>query len=106
MKNKTKKYTFRNYMEYVRDNPKGLWFKRKLYGWGWIAVKREGWIVVLSFLVIILANGLYFASKVTSRGEPSAFDLSLFFGTIIVSMILLFWICYKKGEKLKWTWGR
>ena len=31
-----------NFKEYIRNNPKGYWFKRKLYGWGWFPVKWEG----------------------------------------------------------------
>lgn len=90
----------------MRDNPKGYWFKRKLYGWGWVPVSKEGWLVVLGFIGVLLLNGFYFASKISTNGEPTTFDLSLFFGVLIISIILLFWICYKKGEKPQWSWGR
>jgi hypothetical protein len=26
---------FKEYTDYLKDNPQGYWFKRKLYGWGW-----------------------------------------------------------------------
>lgn len=106
MKKRVKKYTWRNCIEYMRDNPKGYWFKRKLYGWGWVPVSKEGWLVVLGFIGVLLLNGFYFASKISTNGEPTTFDLSLFFGVLIISIILLFWICYKKGEKPQWSWGR
>ncbi|MEK6906519.1 MAG: hypothetical protein AABW81_02765, partial [Nanoarchaeota archaeon] len=93
-----KKYTWRNCIEYMKDNPEGLWFKMRLYGWGWV--------VVLAFIGLFILNGVYFASKISPSGEPTVFDLILFFGVIIVSIALLFWICYKKGEWPKWSWGR
>lgn len=31
-------HMFKNYLDYIRDNPHGYWFKRKLYGWGWTPV--------------------------------------------------------------------
>jgi len=37
---------FNDYIEYVRDNPRRYWFKRKLFGWGWTPVTRQGWAVV------------------------------------------------------------
>ena len=103
---KMKKYTFRNYIEYMKDNPKGLWFKMRLYGWGWVPVKWQGGVVVLGFIGILLLNGFYFASNVSIDGNPFTQALTIFFGVIIISIALLFWICYKKGEKPKWSWGR
>ncbi|MDP3987334.1 MAG: hypothetical protein Q8P81_03870 [Nanoarchaeota archaeon] len=101
-----KKYTIKNYPDYIRDNPKGYWFKRKLYGWGWVPVRWQGWIIVLAFIGILLLNGTYFASKISPNGKPTIFDFVLFFGIIIISVIILFKVCYKKGEKPKWSWGR
>lgn len=102
-----KRYTWRNYIEYMKDNPKGYWFKMRLYGWGWVPVKWQGWLVVLvGFIGVLLINGFYFASKISPNGEPTTFDLTLFFSVLIISVILLFSICYKKGEKPKWSWGR
>lgn len=91
----------------MKDNPKGLWFKMRLYGWGWgwVPVSWQGWVVVLAFIGILLLNGVYFASKISPNGEPTTWDLSLFFGVMIVSIALLFWICYKNGEWPKWNWG-
>ena len=100
-----KKYTCRNYIEYMRDNPRKLWFKRRLYGWGWVPVRWDGWAVVLAFVGALLLNGFYFSSKV-QNADPSSGDLALFFGVIIALIALLFWIGYKKGEWPEWSWGR
>ena len=86
----------------MRDNPKGYWFKRKLYGWGWVPVSWEGWAVTLGFIAVLLLNGFYMASN----GEPSSGALTLVFGSIIISIIILIGVCYKTGEKPKWVWGK
>ncbi len=96
------KYGLGNYLAYVKDNPKGYWFKRKLYGWGWVPASLEGWIVTLMFVVLLLINGFYLASL----PEPSGCELGVFFGVLIVLIVGLIGTCYWKGEKPKWTWGR
>jgi hypothetical protein len=101
-----KKYTWKNYIEYMKDNPKGLWFKMKLYGWGWVPVSWQGWVIVLAFIIILLLNGTYLSSKVSASGSPTSWDLILFFSVMLILIISLFWICYKKGEKPRWRWGR
>lgn len=103
---KRKKYTWRNYREYMKDNPKKLWFKMRLYGWGWIPVRWQGWVVVLAFVCILLLNGFYLDSRVSSGNTPTSLDLTIFIGAIIICVAFLFWICYKKGEWPKWSWGR
>jgi hypothetical protein len=92
--------------QYTRDNSKGYWFRRKLYGWGWFPVKWQGWAVTLAFIGILLLNGFYFSYNISPNSPPSVADLDFFFGIIIISVILLLWICYKTGEKPRWSWGR
>ncbi|HEV7423846.1 MAG TPA: hypothetical protein VGO21_01520 [Candidatus Paceibacterota bacterium] len=90
---------FKNYIKYLKDNPKGYWFKRKLYGWGWVPVKWQGWTVIGFFVLFILSNALSL-HKVPTNPEITWFTIK-----IIFFIILLVLICYKKGEKPKWQWG-
>lgn len=90
---------FKQYQEYVKDNPNGLWFKRKLYGWGWTPVKWQGWLVILIFVLFMFLN-------VSNLGQfPTDSETTWFLFRILISVILLIIICYKKGEKPKWQWG-
>ncbi|PIZ96405.1 MAG: hypothetical protein COX80_01450 [Candidatus Magasanikbacteria bacterium CG_4_10_14_0_2_um_filter_33_14] len=89
----------KEYKDYFKDNPKGLWFKRKLYGWGWTPVKWQGWLVTLAFIVFIL----WTAS--TLSPTPTLNELDWFFAKIAVAIFLLIFIAYKKGEKPRWQWG-
>lgn len=97
MKKKVKKYTWRNFIEYMKDNPEDYWFKRKLYGWGWVPVKWQGWIIVVLGVFIFVA-GIYIAEIDDAPGAAMI-------GFLIMIALFVFF-GYKKGEKPKWSWGR
>jgi len=84
----------KDYVDYIKDNPKGYWFKRKLYGWGWTPATKEGYFL----LVFYIFSVLYI---VATEIEMKSF-LSQFF---IISLLFLF-IVYLKGEPPKWQWGK
>lgn len=94
----------KEYFAYLKDNPKGFWFKAKLYGWGWTPVKWPGWLVILvyvSLIVILVIN-----REETVPGNPDSGSNFLTFALpVIVLTALLIFICYKKGEKSRWQWG-
>ena len=93
---------FKKHVEYLKDNPEGYWFKRKLYGWGWTPATWQGWLVVAIFILYLTVGSLGLGSN------PVLGDMStkLFVWKIVLSVALLIMICYKKGEKPKWQWGR
>ncbi|HYC83050.1 MAG TPA: hypothetical protein VEB60_00680, partial [Candidatus Paceibacterota bacterium] len=45
-----------NYLRYAKDNPQRLWFKRKLYGWGWTPVTWQGWLAVLAYAGLVISS--------------------------------------------------
>lgn len=105
MKKNNKIYSWKGYKEYLSYNPKGLWFKRKLYGWGWVPVTWQGVSITLGFVLLLFINGFYLEHRVQTIGNPTNIDLAIFLSVIVLSIIVLFWICYKKGEKPRWSWG-
>lgn len=88
-------------MEEVKK-PKKLWFRAKTYGWGWTPVTWQGWLVLLVYLFCVA----YYAKDVGSRGAPSVENFAFFFVGLGGLSSLLVWICYKKGEKPHWSWGK
>ena len=92
---------FKECIAYLKDNPQGYWFKAKLYGWGWVPVKWQGWLVLLVYIAVIIVAGLLGGSRVES-GEQF---LKWYSPLIVISTAVLIWICYKKGEKPRWMWG-
>jgi hypothetical protein len=86
----------KSYLDYLKDNPKGYWFKARLYGWGWTPVKWQGWLTILVFLALLV----YFSSKID--GENTFFR---FFVPVGVLTVILVIIGYWKGEKPRWQEG-
>ena len=72
-----------------------LWFKRKCYGWGWYPISWEGWLCILVWVVL-------FSFGVVKMDHEWLKNLIVIF---IMTGILI-WICYKKGEKPRWSWGK
>lgn len=91
---------FEGYDKYLKDNPKGYWFKAKLYGWGWVPVKWQGWVVILVYMVAVFSLALTVDEN--SSGKEMVFT---FFLPLAILTLTLLRICYKKGEKPKWQWG-
>jgi hypothetical protein len=90
----------KEYFEYLKDNPEGYWFKRKLYGWGWTPVRWQGWatLVVYAGLLVLILNR---AEAVTTE---SALISEIGIPAIALTAVLLA-ICYRTGEKPRWQWG-
>lgn len=73
------------------------WFHAKRYGWGWgLPARREGWVVLITFLVLQIGGTLAFLAA----GET--FWLPFW---IIGLSLLLVAICWRKGEPPRWRWG-
>lgn len=88
------------HLTYIRDNPKGYWFKRKLYGWGWTPVTWQGWIVIFVYVALVFL----FASNIDDT-SPVREVIFTFILPVTALTIVLLRICYRKGEKPKWQWG-
>ena len=93
---------FKEYIAYLKDNPSGYWFKRKLYGWGWTPARWQGWVTVIVFAFLIGFTTALSLHDYRTEG----IDWVRFLLPTIVLVGLLIFICYKKGEKPKWQWGK
>ncbi len=95
------KELFDKWQKYFTNNPKGYWFKRKLYGWGWTPVRWQGWLVILIYVAVLV-----YSFKLVENREDSAIDIFTSFAPrFLAYSIALIYICYKKGEKPRWQWG-
>jgi isoprenylcysteine carboxyl methyltransferase (ICMT) family protein YpbQ len=74
---------------------KDIWFGAKEYGYGWYPLTWQAWIIMLCWLMVFVFALEY------------AVNNHLILGVLIIlfSLILLIWICWKKGEKARWRWG-
>ncbi|PIR38303.1 MAG: hypothetical protein COV34_01705 [Candidatus Zambryskibacteria bacterium CG10_big_fil_rev_8_21_14_0_10_42_12] len=90
----------KTYLEYVKDNPEGYWFKRKLFGWGWTPVTWQGWLIILVYIGLVLA----FAFTIDESSSDSEVVFTFILPVVLLTITLIR-IGYKKGEKPKWQWG-
>ncbi len=88
-------------MENNKNKETKLWFKRKRYGWGWTPCSWEGWLVLAAYLILMI-DTFKNINAVQHSGSDTFINFSPRF--IILTLALIF-ICYKKGEKPKWSWG-
>ena len=73
-----------------------IWFPAKTHGWGWgPPVCWQGWGVVLIY-VTLLAGGAY-----ALMPRKTAFVLY-----VIGLSLALMVVCWRKGEKPAWRWGK
>jgi hypothetical protein len=83
----------------MEKDKKKIWFPAKKYGFGWgLPVTWQGWVVFLSYMLLIIIGSLAFISF---HLRPDIFSLYVI---ILTSVLIL--ICWKKGEKAKWRWGK
>lgn len=81
--------------------PKEIWFKRKLYGWGWEPANKKGWLVILIYVILLLL----ILSNLANINNPKDLILKIVLPSFILSLVLIF-VSYKKGEKPRFQWGK
>ncbi|HTE48375.1 MAG TPA: hypothetical protein VK675_00510 [Candidatus Paceibacterota bacterium] len=92
---------FKKYIAYLKDNPEGYWFKRKLYGWGWTPARWQGWVVLAIFVALAVFN-FY---RIDANSHSGSDTLINFIPQTILLVIIFFAFCCSKGEKPHWQWG-
>ena len=79
-----------------------LWFKAKQYGWGWTPASWQGYVAIA--LYIFIAIKIFFHINKTSN-SASDILIDLIFPFVLLTFLLII-LCYAKGEKPKWRWGK
>lgn len=73
------------------------WFAAKRFGWGWgQPLTWQGWVVYVGWMAGLIGEIVWLGTD--HRPLPHV----LFVGAMVV---LLFVICYWKGEPPRWRWG-
>ena len=81
----------------MNDPEKTIWFPAMLYGWGWgFPIVWQGWLVFLGYLILLIGG-----SRILLPDRPS-----VFYSLVTVLTVALVAICWLKGEKPRWRWGR
>lgn len=91
---------FKKYINYLKDNPKGYWFKRKCFGWGWTPATWEGWLVTFVYVGLVVL----FAFTIDETSPPREVFFTFFLPLLLLTATFIR-IAYKKGERPTWQWG-
>ena len=79
------------------NDAKSHWFPAKRYGWGWgPPVTWQGWVVLVGWIAILVVVSPWLA--------PRSMPLFIVFEIVMVAVLLT--ICFLKGERPRWRWGR
>ncbi len=80
----------------MQPTERTVWFPAKKYGWGWgLPNCWQGWVVLTTYLGLLF-GGAFLVAKHTGLYVGYA-------GTLSIVLII---ICYLKGEKPCWRWGK
>ena len=75
---------------------KQIWFPAKRYGWGWgPPVCWQVWVVMFAWVLLLVAGQILLRRHI---GYLIAYAILLVLGLLT--------ICYLKGEKPRWRWGK
>ncbi len=89
------------YRTYLNDNPEHFWFKRKIYGWGWVPATWKGWVSVVFFLVVFA----FFYVPFVTNDHIENNDVIIFLVEIAAWAAGLIGLCLVTGESPHWQWG-
>tara|TARA_B100000508_G_scaffold23261_2_gene16280 strand:- start:1129 stop:1425 length:297 start_codon:yes stop_codon:yes gene_type:complete len=90
----------KDHIDYLKDNPEGYWFKRKLYGWGWTPARRQGWFVFVAYIAVIIGLAMYVEKY------PDRITVDQLMVAIVLLTFLFLAIVWRTGEPPKWQWGQ
>lgn len=79
-----------------------LWFKAKNYGWGWYPITWEGWTVIIVYILFIVYRG----NTVSKLFDTQTSFVFRYFFEVLFLTIPLLTVCYLKGERPEWRWGK
>ena len=82
----------------MSSSSKDFWFPAKTHGWGWgLPVKWQGWVVIAVYF-LMFGGGHFYLLPV--------FGHWVYLGYILFLSVVLVLVCWAKGEKPKWRWGK
>lgn len=78
-----------------------IWFKRKLYGWGWYPASKEGWLVTTGYVLGIV----FFAGTLDEYTSDREWYFTFLLPVTLLTISFIR-IAYKYGESPRWQWGK
>lgn len=86
------------------ESLKNYWFESKEYGYGWTPASREGWIVLLVFVLFVIVQALDLTSKLGSNIEAPGI-IAVYIFNLSCALAALLVITRLTGPDPKWSWS-
>jgi sugar phosphate permease len=82
----------------MQSKEKQVWFPAKEYGWGWgLPCVWQGCVALAIWLTLICVEAVLLI--------PSG-HFGLWIASVVVLVIAIFVLCFVKGERPRWRWGK
>ncbi|MHB1316637.1 MAG: hypothetical protein ACYCZW_02140 [Minisyncoccota bacterium] len=79
-----------------------IWFKAKRYGWGWTPITWEGWVIIILYVAALYVN-IKNVDMYSNSVNETLINIAIPF---VINTFYLLVICYSRGEKPRWRWGK
>jgi hypothetical protein len=78
-----------------------IWFPAKTYGWGWgLPLCWQGWVVFGVWWVLLVGGSVVIPHTHAAVFAVAYSAYAVTLGTALVA------VCWLKGEKPRWRWGK
>jgi len=83
------------------EQSKDIWFPAKKYGVGWgFPITWQGWLVLGIYMALVSIGTVFLVIA-----ENPVWIIPFIIYILLLSVGLIF-ICFKKGEKIDFRWGK
>ena len=90
------------YLREMSSKPNQLWFRAKIFGWGWYPCAWQGWAIIAMYVFALVNGVLWIKGHAITERDVFVRILPSFY----IMTVFLIIICYATGEKPIWRWGR
>jgi hypothetical protein len=87
----------------MKNNPHKYWMKRRRYGWGWIPVTWQGWVVIIAQIGIVFVTAFQLPPK---PAMPTAGQLFNFLATLVLAIGTILLVAWFTSPRPHWRWGK
>jgi len=79
-----------------------IWFGAKRYGWGWTPVTWQGWVATVAYIVAVVGWLVY---RRNDLALGLHFDVLAAWPMLVLTALFIA-VCWIKGERPRWRWGK
>lgn len=88
----------------MKDNkPEEFLMKRKRYGYGWIPVTWQGWLLILLQAAVVIIAATFLPAK---PAHPTSGESLRYFIIVACAILTIVLVSIQSSPSPKWRWGK